>query len=231
MTMRGKRPSGSAGGAAGVLSAMSSTELLEHDPRPTFVIDLQRPFDEEGRLRPVFRNTALKSEPRVGTSSLASSHVPIQRDEEEFQSWATRPTNTTLIYHGLMWICYTVKKRWRVISGNNIQASSSAPVPHTKMEDSGATTPLDHRTATEDGVEVDTSKVRKRVSEIKHDWTEVLPRIQHVQFFRDTNWSATPLGPLQSWSSLLRQMTRFLMSDSRPASMFWFASTSNFTSL
>ena len=53
------------------------------------------------------------------------------------------------------------------------------------------------------------------------DWTAKLPVTDHVQFFRSTKWTATPLGALQTWSTSLRLAIYMLLADSRPACIFW----------
>ncbi|KAK0118177.1 hypothetical protein ONS95_012482 [Cadophora gregata] len=56
------------------------------------------------------------------------------------------------------------------------------------------------------------------------DWTRIplsaaLPR--HVQFARSINWSATALGPIQSWAFDLRAMCNLIMGSPHPAAMYW----------
>ncbi|TGO61083.1 hypothetical protein BCON_0030g00410 [Botryotinia convoluta] len=53
------------------------------------------------------------------------------------------------------------------------------------------------------------------------DWTSDLPNSEHVQFFKDTNWAATHLGPLESWGLALRLHTCTTFADSRPACLYW----------
>ncbi|TGO23493.1 hypothetical protein BPAE_0130g00110 [Botrytis paeoniae] len=53
------------------------------------------------------------------------------------------------------------------------------------------------------------------------DWTSDLPNSEHVQFFKDTNWAATHLGPLESWGLALRLHTFTTFADSRPACLYW----------
>lgn len=43
----------------------------------------------------------------------------------------------------------------------------------------------------------------------------------HVRFFLDFDWESTELGPIDSWPVGLRRMCNFLMSDPRPAAMYW----------
>ena len=56
----------------------------------------------------------------------------------------------------------------------------------------------------------------------EHDWTEDLPKTDHVRFFRNTDWSKTSLGPLNTWSPTLRLFTGFVLADSRAACLWWY---------
>ena len=56
------------------------------------------------------------------------------------------------------------------------------------------------------------------------DWTRLpdsadLP--QHVQFARSIDWASTSLGPLETWSADLRQMSNLIMASPHPAAMYW----------
>jgi hypothetical protein len=43
----------------------------------------------------------------------------------------------------------------------------------------------------------------------------------HVKYFRETDWSQTPLGPTASWSPELRSVVNMALNDSYPAVLFW----------
>ncbi|KAL9089246.1 MAG: hypothetical protein Q9165_005814 [Trypethelium subeluteriae] len=56
------------------------------------------------------------------------------------------------------------------------------------------------------------------------DWTRLpdsadLP--QHVQFARSVDWASTSLGPMETWSPDLRQMSNLIMASPHPAAMYW----------
>ncbi|KAL8779693.1 MAG: hypothetical protein Q9213_006818 [Squamulea squamosa] len=56
------------------------------------------------------------------------------------------------------------------------------------------------------------------------DWTRlpVTPTLPaHIQFTRSVNWSATKLGPIESWSTELRSMCNLIMASPYPAAMYW----------
>jgi len=43
----------------------------------------------------------------------------------------------------------------------------------------------------------------------------------HHEFFMKFDWASTELGPIDSWGATLRRRVNFLMSDPRPAAMYW----------
>ncbi|KAF2765202.1 hypothetical protein EJ03DRAFT_217859 [Teratosphaeria nubilosa] len=56
------------------------------------------------------------------------------------------------------------------------------------------------------------------------DWTRIpitdaMPR--HIQFARSVDWASTALGPIEHWSSDLRQMCNLIMASPHPAAMYW----------
>lgn len=56
------------------------------------------------------------------------------------------------------------------------------------------------------------------------DWTRLpitdsLPR--HIRFARSVDWTSTALGPIEFWSSDLRQMCNLIMASPHPAAMYW----------
>lgn len=52
-------------------------------------------------------------------------------------------------------------------------------------------------------------------------WTDALPPSQHVSFFRATDWTATALGPFDSWEHALRLYVHMLFFDSRAGIIWW----------
>lgn len=55
------------------------------------------------------------------------------------------------------------------------------------------------------------------------DWTLDLPQTSHVQFFRETDWASSALGPLHTWDDTLRLFARMVLVDSRAACIWWYA--------
>ncbi|KAF2170084.1 hypothetical protein M409DRAFT_64452 [Zasmidium cellare ATCC 36951] len=56
------------------------------------------------------------------------------------------------------------------------------------------------------------------------DWTRLpvtdnMP--SHIRFARSIDWASTSLGPIENWSSDLRQMCNLIMASPHPAAMYW----------
>lgn len=62
----------------------------------------------------------------------------------------------------------------------------------------------------------------KSTLEPSEHWLDhLVPRTEHIDFFLKSDWSSTPLGPLGTWSTLLRLMTYEVFSDPRAACLYW----------
>ena len=206
------------------LGTIGIIELLECDSRPSFILDLERSQDPlNERLHTIFSNKSLLQLPHIFGPA---EHTALEQCLQ-FKKWATgvpedrhgTQSNTVPFqYHELLWTMSTLRKRWRIISGSPIgrkdtsAASSPSPSAGTVRK-------------VNDGISVDSNarKEDERVQASVHStWVDDLPINEHVQFFKSRDWSATALGPLENWSACLRQMTGFLMSDSRAACIFWY---------
>lgn len=158
------------------LKEIGIKELLEHDPRPTFILDLDpedltRPYQED-RLDFVLCNEALRSyhtlmDSITGEADDANPSQADLKSSAEFRAWATSITKFdesrdvypfTHIYRNMLWTGSTVRKRWRVISGNqyyqtsNVQSppynlkSPSENMPESRTPDSAARASLKEKT-------------------------------------------------------------------------------------
>lgn len=65
-----------------------------------------------------------------------------------------------------------------------------------------------------------TSSIASAATILATDWADDIVDSDHVRLFKTINWEAS-IGPLQSWTTSLRFYTHQLMSDSRPACIYW----------
>jgi hypothetical protein len=128
------------------LDAISLNEILDHDSRPTFVLDLDSDIldygDSKDAIRPIFCNAALRLHDRL-LDSITGASKPEEiaggsdsTNYQEFRGWATSVTKfdesrdvfpLTLIYQGMLWTGSTVRQRWRIISGNQCYQAANLP--------------------------------------------------------------------------------------------------------
>ncbi|KAF1953321.1 hypothetical protein CC80DRAFT_494610 [Byssothecium circinans] len=140
------------------LDSVSLREILDQDSRPTFVLDLDSDYldYEEGMrddIRPVFCNIALRQHVRL-FDSITAPHVEVADDAENetthqtFKVWATSVTKfddsrdvfpLTLIYKDMLWTGSTIRRRWRVISGN--QCYNVSQLPRGALKEGSPTRP------------------------------------------------------------------------------------------
>ncbi|KAF2822202.1 putative histidine kinase HHK16p [Ophiobolus disseminans] len=126
------------------LDRLTLREILNHDSRPTFVIDLDPDFPADNHvIRPIFSNAALQSHDRLLDSvtgatddSVANEGLGGTATFQDFRNWATGISRfndsrdifpLTLHYQGLLWTGSTVRQRWRIVSGNALFQTSDIP--------------------------------------------------------------------------------------------------------
>lgn len=212
-------------------------EFLEGDARPAFILDLERTQDPYNqRLHIVFSNASLQRVPHILDLPQLRKDDPADGGELghylQFKEWATNPLTRGHIadaysipfrYQNISWTCSTLRKRWRVVSGSvgsviglrdTSPGSFPSPPSGTQKEDQ------DRNTASKD--DRAGKEIEKQHTKLHPTWVEDLPASEHVQFFKGIDWSATALGPLDTWTDCARQMTRLLMSDSRAACVLWY---------
>jgi hypothetical protein len=113
-----------------LLSSIGVTELLEHDPRPTLLIDLLNPQNyESGPLHFLFFNNALREDTNLTKSLTETEEAPAAVEDEafaQFKAWmvsavvngeALDVTLPAIEHAGYSWTCTTIRKRFRIISG------------------------------------------------------------------------------------------------------------------
>jgi hypothetical protein len=121
---------------------LSIQEILDQDSRPTLVIDLdpdQDIHDPAHPIHPVFCNAALNLHEKLYDAVLGNDphNLPTSDDHstfEQFCSWSTGSTPhddykgifpLSFLFRDILWTGSTVRRRWRLISGNRLWSISS----------------------------------------------------------------------------------------------------------
>lgn len=122
------------------LNALAIREVLDADSRPIFVLDLSSdenlPPDavKDHAIRPVFSNAALRLhetlfEAIVGPNAQGITTAKETTSYNDFKRWATGVTPhddskdvfpLAFLYDDMLWTGSTIRKRWRLISGNRL---------------------------------------------------------------------------------------------------------------
>ena len=236
----GHKITGSANGVLQALSSISLLELVEQDSRPTFILDLH---DVRNTVHYQVQSVACNSSLRSFLNLQDGKPVPAHLEDylglhepkkyEEYKEWAVGPLSnessvvgdqSCFLFGGLLWNRSTLRKRWRIISGSATNcASSTTDLRITTRRSAEAFTLSAKMNHTGNGNDFDRNEISQSLERKESDlsWTNILPPNEHTELFKSTDWGATALGPLETWSPRLRQMTRLLMSDSRATSLFW----------
>jgi hypothetical protein len=189
-------------------------EFLDNDLRPTFVVDV---IGDDANHGPqiCYRNPYFTSEFHFDDTIIWDS----TEDRASFGNWALYPAAKSLVpsfdHCGFAWVANTLRGRWRII-----QASTLAPYRPRSENTTKFPKPLPSGA---DVAQFDRLKAYQ-LDHPSHDWTAPEPPhnpSKHVQLLRQWNWENTPLGPLDSWSPLLRLMANLIVTDPNPAVMFW----------
>ncbi|KAK7193706.1 hypothetical protein DPSP01_000261 [Paraphaeosphaeria sporulosa] len=110
-------------------------EVLDQDPRPTFVLDLDSDHldysETKTAIRPIFCNAALRLHDQLldkitGSGPKSDHPQPAQTPYLRFKSWVTSVSEfddsrdvypQTFLHEGMLWTGFTSKQRWRFVSG------------------------------------------------------------------------------------------------------------------
>ncbi|KAH8883669.1 hypothetical protein GQ53DRAFT_752891 [Thozetella sp. PMI_491] len=142
--------------AAQLLQGVGVIELLEQDDRPTFIIDLSHSDNmKPGPLQLLYSNAALRASGSLHELLFVDGSDPDRSTEySRFKAWILSFVNKdsnkesldmclgSLSYGGISWTCSTIRKRFRVVSGN-VSAVSMTPTSPGRL--TRASSVLDER--------------------------------------------------------------------------------------
>ncbi|KAH7383344.1 hypothetical protein BKA66DRAFT_492648 [Pyrenochaeta sp. MPI-SDFR-AT-0127] len=200
---------------ARALRGVGMLDLLDHDPRPTIVVDVTAIYiPPDHSILPVYRNSAMTKTTRlsplldasIGKSSENNTKAENKDIFRQFQDWMfdLDTTSNAFRYCDFSWTKILVANHWNVVSGNPIE--EIMVTEKTRHE----------------GALRRNGNSKPKVSTF--DWTEELPPARltsHITWARSIDWSKTPLGPRRTWSPQLRSIANIVMQDAQPAVCFY----------
>jgi hypothetical protein len=106
-----------------IFQSITMIEVLEQDPRPAFVLDLDN-SNLGGRIHPVFLNRAFRNARLIDVITGIvppdtygqSSHLTYSA----FSKWtltSTAQREPSFLYHGMTWTSMDINRRWRMVNG------------------------------------------------------------------------------------------------------------------
>ncbi|KAI1119273.1 histidine kinase [Nemania sp. NC0429] len=130
-----------------VLQGVGIFELLEHDDRPTFIVDDSAPSSSTptGSFSIIYANRALHVSDAVRQLVLGDFQdgQDGKTDQTNFRNWIKSGGNTTeglhtfspsYHYGGISWTCSMIRNRFRFVSANTSAASIAHPSPEPLLE-------------------------------------------------------------------------------------------------
>lgn len=196
-------------------STLSLVDFLQHDPRPTCILDTTA-----GYL--VYRNPALDQ-------LLAGTW-----DARDFYDWATSALNThiqTPTYRGRAWNCILQQDRWLVASAQQDEPTAPPAAPEalapSRIPPAPRTTSRNSTSSSDSRRQSITSTSWRTVSDEGGqrylDWTRMpSPAMSaHMHLVRNFPWQDTIIGSIHSWSDALRSAVLSAMANPDPRLLLW----------
>ncbi|KAI1473666.1 hypothetical protein F4774DRAFT_31850 [Daldinia eschscholtzii] len=193
------------------ISDVGILELLDSDPRPTFVVAIAPTKSSQ----PIYANPALRQNPALHARVVELS----QSRDGSFWDWVTAPTSRssnsvhTSLFERIFWTRSIVGNKWAVIGGNHGLTPEEDARGRRASHSRGNSNSILHESAlsvaSEDG---------------DYGWTPpefILEQESFVHVINTLDWAATPLGPLSLWPPLLQQTFNQVLADSRPIVIYW----------
>ncbi|KAL3426864.1 histidine kinase hhk13p [Phlyctema vagabunda] len=223
------------------LADVGILELLDGDIRPVLITDLYH----VPKKTPLYFNASyrhLQTIQRRASGLSTPNGSENHPEHESFIEWGCTHSEDGEVYPkihwGLQWRAQTLRGRWRVISGL-LESHHSALVRHQKTAAATATyypyfgrltelarersppvTPLSSGQSNT-VVERVLAETSEDQNPFDFDTLGTGMITEHVKFILNFDWASTPLGPISSWSTDLRRNCNFLLSDPRPAALYY----------
>lgn len=187
-------------------------DLLEHDPRPTFVLDETKLVDSGyASISLAYWNQALSGIDHGGLiASIKGDNITVITEKQrpvraEFDAWIeAQDFTTSCTFRGYKWIKFLLPNQWIVVAGSEVEPPTC--LKQVQSEKVATTRDLPHSAAA------------------AFDWTgKSLPTkiSRYVAWVRSIDWAQTPMGPTSHWSAQLRSVANLVMQDPQPAIIFY----------
>lgn len=205
------------------LKGVGIVALLERDPRPTFVVDLK---SSNASFEPAYINPSLCASRELGQALFAAQSLDRGVTPSHLPIWAISAGPEDGNIHELRydWTAITLQDRWRVVSGirHECEEKERKSLVHVSPA------PVRPRQVKQRSSSHGVSQMVDKIAALNTlgDYDVTVPGLikdasAHVRFFHSFDWASTELGPMSLWSLDLRRIVNQLMTDPRPAAMYW----------
>lgn len=231
------------------LQQVGLVDLLESDPRPTFVVDLRASTttlistspqtDEPHRRSIAYANPSL-----IAYSQLLNLLVSYrQKDRDLFWSWVVTPSpppneffpgggidglgGSSFWYLNILWTKSVVRGLWVVVGANEEPPSSERP--HKMLQQTPIPTREPEAPSSAPSLELSFGGPKAFITESKvvpkafSVLTSYLDREQlsFLNLLYSRSWIESPLGSLDQWPACLLQTFCQIITDPHPAAIYW----------
>ncbi|KAH6697049.1 virulence sensor protein bvgS [Plectosphaerella plurivora] len=203
------------------LMAMGLVDLLEVDPRASFVVALPEALDPPSPTSVAYSNPALTKD-----SALLDVLVSVSSslDVDAFWRWIRgqgNDTSSTFSFRGSLWTKITLQSKWVVVSRNDHQASAETSQPENTAQTKTSAPPTPAATLIQDMI-LDKPTAQRVASEPGLKLASLAADLEpFFEVIEAVDWSKTPLGPMAKWPTLLQQTYSQLLCSSQPGAIYW----------
>ncbi|ROT37611.1 virulence sensor protein bvgS [Sodiomyces alkalinus F11] len=201
-------------------------DLLESDPRPTFVVALPSSSSPATPAELVYSNPALTRASGLLDKLLSSSEL----EEEDFWKWISTIDGSvphSCSHHSAYWTKNVLHSTWVVVSCNLASPPMDisrlcldSPRDYLGMLQNHSSAPP--TPAAEVGLDYEKPKPTRVASEPEFK----LPDLSSEQntfldVVENVDWSATSLGPMDNWPPYIQQTYSQILCNSQPSAIYW----------
>ncbi|KAM0333532.1 hypothetical protein ACHAQA_002197 [Verticillium albo-atrum] len=222
--------------------ALWPVELLEPDPRASFLVRLPASSDTTSTPTIVYGNPALARKTILhGTVSSLPA-----RENDPFWAWITNGEATevpSFPFQGSLWTKITLQSQWIIVSSNAqhmpvVPTVSAAPAVAAVQSSQLRLDGLDHLNrdmirsqftesapptpAVNAHLGPEKPKPVRIYSEPGQKSIESNPdQESFLDVVENADWESTPLGPMDGWPALLQQTFSQMLCNSQPTAIYW----------
>jgi PAS domain S-box-containing protein len=212
--------------------AVGSVDWLNHDPRLSFVLDLERGDLAAQCISPLaFCNPALQQSLRLHRLVLGifgDNSAQLRPPEEAaFVAWIieqtkSKRTQASKVFFDTLWTAALFPNNFCVISGLDLAQCDLGSGKH--IENAALCTPQDLAQPTLALGQV--GEPVQALEPLKKPTREIWPppgfgNSAYMCWLREFDWTTTPLGPTETWPRLLKQACEVMLATPDPATIFW----------